>query len=147
MMELSRGSLGLWKSHFHQLKLNQGGAVVRALACHQCGDSNPGVDAICRLSLLLVLSLAPRGFLWVLRFSPLLKNQHFEIPIQSGMHRHVPTSSWELLIAPWVNKLQWQYKSHEHSLSWLKMEIGQLALTRLCFTLNFYTPYVTSTWP
>ena len=36
---------------------------MRALASHQCGPgSNPGVDAICGLSLLLVLSLAPRGF-------------------------------------------------------------------------------------
>ena len=41
----------------------KGGAVVRALASHQCGPgSNPGVDAICGLSLLLVLSFAPRGF-------------------------------------------------------------------------------------
>ena len=41
----------------------KGGVVVRALASHQCGlGSNPGVDAICGLSLLLVLSLAPRGF-------------------------------------------------------------------------------------
>ena len=40
-----------------------GGAVVRAFASHQCGPgSNPGVDAICGLSLLLVLSFAPRGF-------------------------------------------------------------------------------------
>ena len=39
------------------------GAMLRALASHQCGlGSNPGVDAICGLSLLLVLSLAPRGF-------------------------------------------------------------------------------------
>ena len=39
------------------------GAVVRALASHQCGPgSNPGVDAICGLSLLLVFSLAARGF-------------------------------------------------------------------------------------
>ena len=37
--------------------------MVRALASHQCGlGSNPGVDAICVLSLLLVLSLVPRGF-------------------------------------------------------------------------------------
>ena len=37
--------------------------MVRALASHQCGSgSNPSVDAICGLSLLLVLSLAPRGF-------------------------------------------------------------------------------------
>ena len=37
--------------------------MVRALASHQCGPGpNPGVDAICGLSLLLVLSFAPRGF-------------------------------------------------------------------------------------
>ena len=37
--------------------------MVRALTSHQCGPgSNPGVDAICGLSLLLILSLAPRGF-------------------------------------------------------------------------------------
>ena len=37
--------------------------MVRALTSHQCGPgSNHGVDAICGLSLLLVLSLAPRGF-------------------------------------------------------------------------------------
>ena len=37
--------------------------MVRALASHQCGPgSNPGVDAICRLSLLFVLSFTPRGF-------------------------------------------------------------------------------------
>ena len=39
------------------------GAVVRALASHQCGPSSKtGVDAIYGLSLLLVLSFAPRGF-------------------------------------------------------------------------------------
>ena len=37
--------------------------MVGALTSHQCGPgSNPGVDAICGLSLLLVLSFAPRGF-------------------------------------------------------------------------------------
>ena len=36
---------------------SKGGAGVRALA-----GSNPGVDAICGFSLLLVLSLALRGF-------------------------------------------------------------------------------------
>ena len=37
--------------------------MVRALASHQCGPgSDPGVDAICGSSLLLVLSFAPRGF-------------------------------------------------------------------------------------
>ena len=42
------------------------GAVLRALASHQCDHgpgSNPGVDAMCWLSLMsVVLSLAPRGF-------------------------------------------------------------------------------------
>ena len=43
--------------------LDRDGVVVRALASQQRGPgSNPGVDAICGLSLLLVLSLAPRGF-------------------------------------------------------------------------------------
>ena len=42
---------------------SKGGAVVRALASHQCDPgSNPGVEAIFGLSLLLVLHLAPRGF-------------------------------------------------------------------------------------
>ena len=47
----------------HREGRSKGGAVVRVLASHQCGpDSNPGVDAICGLSLLLVLSFAPRDF-------------------------------------------------------------------------------------
>ena len=49
------GSLGSWGG--------KGGAAVRALASHQCGlGFNPGVDAMCGLSLLLVFFLAPRGF-------------------------------------------------------------------------------------
>ena len=45
------------------VKGSKGGAVVRALASYQCGPgSNPGVNVICRLSLLLVLSFAPTGF-------------------------------------------------------------------------------------
>ena len=37
--------------------------MVRALTSHQCRvGSIPSVDAICGLSLSLVLSLAPRGF-------------------------------------------------------------------------------------
>ena len=37
--------------------------MVRALPSHQCGPGSvPRSHAICRLSLLLVLSLAPRGF-------------------------------------------------------------------------------------
>ena len=37
--------------------------MVKVLTSHQCGlGSNPGVGATCGLSLLLVLSFAPRGF-------------------------------------------------------------------------------------
>ena len=42
---------------------SKGGAMVRALASFQGGPgSNPGVDAMCGLSLLLVPSLTPSGF-------------------------------------------------------------------------------------
>ena len=50
------------------------GAVVRALASHQCDPGSiPGLGAICGLSLLLVLVPAPRVFLWKVRYSSLLK--------------------------------------------------------------------------
>jgi len=52
------------------------GTVVRALAFHQCVQGSiPGPGVICGLSL-LVLCSAPRVFLRVLQFSPLLENQH-----------------------------------------------------------------------
>ena len=61
------------------------GAVVRALASHQCDPcSIPCLSVICGLSLLLVLVPALRVFLQVLRFSSLCKNQHFQIPIRPG---------------------------------------------------------------
>ena len=55
-------------------------------------DSRTGV--ICGLSLLLILFLASTGFSPVLRFSPLLKNQHFQIPIRSGIVKHFIMSLW-----------------------------------------------------
>ena len=43
--------------------------VVRALASHQCGPGSiPRPGVICGLSLLLVLALVPRDFLWALWF-------------------------------------------------------------------------------
>ena len=46
------------------------GAVVRAIASHCCGPGLiPGLGITCGLSLLLVLTLAPRVFLQVLQFS------------------------------------------------------------------------------
>ena len=50
--------------------------MVRALASHQCGlGSNPGIDAIGGLSLLLVLSFAPRGFSLGIPVFPSPQNQ------------------------------------------------------------------------
>ena len=65
------------------VRVCKGGTVVRPLASHQCGSgSNPSVNAICALSLFLVLSLQ-EVFLRVLWFSHLLKNQHFQILIRT----------------------------------------------------------------
>ena len=58
------------------------GAVVRGLASHQCVlGSIPGPGVICRLGLLLVLFLAPRGFSPGTLVLLDLKNQPFQIPI------------------------------------------------------------------
>ena len=83
---------------------SKSGAVVRALASHPCG---PGFEswlrrhyvgwACCWFS-----PLFREVFLRELLFFPLLKNQHFQIPIRSGAHGHVSTSCHELLSAPWV---------------------------------------------
>ena len=75
------------KAHllFHCIRGNKGGAVVIALASHQCGPgSSSGIDAICGLSLLLVLSFAPRGFSLGAPVFPSPQNQLVQIPIRPG---------------------------------------------------------------
>ena len=74
-----------WNQHYHT-----GWRSGESTRSHQCGPgSNPGVDAICGLSLLLVLPLATKVFfLQVLQFFLLFKNQHL-ISIRSGAHVHV----------------------------------------------------------
>ena len=78
-----RGNLSssLWKA--------RDGAGARALASHQCGSgSNPGVDAICGNVGWVCCWFSPllrEVFLRAFRFSPLLKNQHFQIPIWPGI--------------------------------------------------------------
>ena len=88
---------------------SKGGAVMRALA--SLLPMWPGFKSWRRRHMWVEfvvgsLPCSERFFLRVLRFSPLLKNQHFQIPIRSGTHGHVSTSSYELLSDPWVNKLQ-----------------------------------------
>ena len=76
---------------------SKGGAVVRALASHQCGPgSNPGVNTICGLSLLLVLSLAPRGFFFEYSGFP-LSSKTSSSKFQFDLER--------TLTAPCLNKL------------------------------------------
>ena len=69
--------------------------MVRALASHQCGPgSNPGVDTICWVSLLLALFFAPRSFsLGTLVFpSPQKTNiSKFQFDQESGRQR---TTLW-----------------------------------------------------
>ena len=78
------------------------GAVVRALASHQCGPGSiPGPSVICGLSLLLVLYSVPRGFspgtpVFPSRQKPILSNSNSILEC---------TDISELLGAPWVNKL------------------------------------------
>ena len=61
-------------------------AVVTALASHQCGPgSTTGVDAICGLSLLLVLSFAPRGFSPGTPVFPSPQKLTFQISTRSGI--------------------------------------------------------------
>ena len=80
--------------------------MVRALASHQCGPGSiPGPGVICGLSLLLVLVPVPRVFLRVLRFSSLHKNQHFQIPIRSGIRGPQVCQSRDCYVLPTLNKV------------------------------------------
>ena len=60
------------------------GAVVTSLTSQRCSSGSIlGLDAICGLSCCWFSSLLREVFSWVFRFSPLLKNQHFQILIRS----------------------------------------------------------------
>ena len=85
------------------------GAVLRVLFSHKCGPgSNPGVDAICGLSLSLVLSFAPRGFSPRIAVFPSpqkttfpnsnsIRNQVDEEPLR-GMRTSLSPRQWQ----PWT---------------------------------------------
>ena len=67
-------------SHSVGLRAARDGAVVKALASHQCGPgSNPAVDVIFGLSLMLVLSFVPRDFSPGTSVFPSLQNSTFPI--------------------------------------------------------------------
>ena len=75
--------------------------MVWLLTSHQCGlGSIPGPCVICGLSLCWFSTLLREVFHRALRFSPLLKNQHFQIPIWSWNAR---TFLLEFLWTPWCS--------------------------------------------
>ena len=80
---------------FLHIFLGRDGAVVRALASHQCGPNPASYVGWVRC---WFSTLRRKVFLGVFRFSPLLKHQHFQIPIRSWNARASQTSSWELLV-------------------------------------------------
>ena len=81
------------------MKGSKGGAVVRALSS-PTNVVRPGFERMPYASWVCCW-FSSRGSLPVVRFSPLLKKQHFQIPIRSGNARtHFDQST------PWVNKLQ-----------------------------------------
>ena len=101
------------RSQLNGKSVSKGGTVVTGCLPPMW----PGFESWCQCHMrveFVVGSLAcsERVFSRYSNFPPLLKNQHFQIPIQSGMHGHVLTSSEELFSAPWVNKLQIIYKNY-----------------------------------
>ena len=87
-------------------------------------------------------SHAPRLVLSrVLRFFPLLKNQQkeFQIPILSGTHGNIFTSSHQLLSAPWVNKLQFTIFFYKFFRS---VSVTPSCLIQYCFTCIFAHAFV-----
>ena len=80
--------------------------VVRALASHQCDPGSiPGLSAICRLSLLMVLFSTPRGFSPGDPVFPSPQNPTFSNSNSIWMRGHLSTSSLELFGVPWVSTL------------------------------------------
>lgn len=72
------------------------GIVIRALTTYQCNEASVQMkDKLPHSgsSLLLVLVLA--FILEALWFSPLLENQDFQIPMQSGISNRQGTSFWK----------------------------------------------------
>ena len=68
----------------------QGWCICGGLAAHQSDPgSNPSIEAICGLSLLLVLFLAMRGLSPGYPAFPFPENQLFQIPIKSQTHEHL----------------------------------------------------------
>lgn len=103
-----------------------------------------GVNAICGLSLVLVLSFTLRGFCWVLQFSlPLKIKQHSQTPIwlknvrQRTLHGCATHCTFKLLFI-YLLILLWL---------WTWFLVGCLShLSLLCWPLNYQTFVYNAKW-
>ena len=136
--------------------------MVRALASHQCGlCSYPGFDAICGLSVLLVLSLAPRGFspgtpVFPSPYKPILPNSisiwnaqtHFNefsrTPKRSiGKQITITFFFYDLLSPSWCNliqmlRVQSEVKNKFFDYSLFHFPFSNLQVRRICtYSLSF----------
>ena len=74
---------------------NRDGAVVRAVASHQCGPGSiPGLGVICGLNLLLVLVLAPRVFSGYSSFPPSSKTNISKFQFDLEFVERLNMSPW-----------------------------------------------------
>ena len=90
--------------------------MLRALASHQCGPvSNPGVYAICGLSLLMVLSLSPRGFSPGHSGFPLSSKTNtskFQFDQESGRRRTTLWICYLQIIIYYLLEFVWERSKH-----------------------------------
>ena len=71
-----------WIERIESLVGSKGGPVMNAFASHH--HSNPGVMWVLKVCCWFS-PLLQEVLLWLLRFSPLLKNQHLQIPVRPGI--------------------------------------------------------------
>ena len=80
----------------------------------------------------LFSSLLQEVFLRVLRFSPLFKNQHLQIPNRSGTHGHVSSSSYQLLSAA-----PWETNYNNITIEWIDFQLNYWScLNLLCYAVE-----------
>ena len=76
-------------------------------------------------------SLLQEVFLRVLQFSPLLKNQHFQIPNWSRTHGYVSPSSYEILSDTWETNY------NIITIEWVDFQLNYWScLNLLCYTVE-----------
>ena len=111
---LSRSSVFTRYLMLYCLTGSRRGAVVIVLVSHQCGPgSNSGLGVISGLSLLLVLVLAPRIFLRVLRFSFFSKIDISKFQFDQELEAHGFVSRMTVMCHPRSTKLIYLFINHE----------------------------------